>query len=684
MSRKKWIVKSGNKETATQIAEELGVSPYAALIASTRGIDTVERAKRFFGKENPKPVDPMDFPDMYLAVKRIQKALDEFERIAVYGDYDADGVTSTALLYSYLEMQGADVVYYVPNRHTEGYGLGYEAIDKLSRMGVKLIITVDNGISAVEEAKYINELEMELIITDHHLPSDTLPKAVAVVDPHREDCSLKFKDYAGVGVAYKLICALEGGENEVTESFIDLVTVGTVADVMPLIDENRETVRRGVASLDDPNRLGIQALLEVAGLAEKKINATSVAFGICPRINAAGRMGSADRAIRLLLSDDYDEAVMLAQEINDENTLRQQTEQEIFAQAVEQMNKNPEWQYQNVIVVAGEGWHDGVVGIVASRLVDKYGKPTLVITVDGENAKGSGRSIDGFNMYEALNNCPCLSHFGGHTLAAGIGLKTEDIDKFREEINAYSDTIEMPFPVQTIDFKLNPACVNTEMLETIEQLEPFGAGNPQPVFGLYNMTVTDIQPIGNGKHLRITLERNGVSLTAVKFRVTQAQLPFCRGDVVDAAVQLEANEYLGQLRVNILLKNLKLHDMVEEDLFASMRDFSMLMRGKDQGFDASLLLPQRETSVQIYKFIRSAGRWNYDIETLCHRLDLWAEDYGQAAVSVEAMLEMGILSKDENGGLIAPKTSEKVNLQDAPILKRLTELVKGSAQKAEW
>ncbi|HAY74030.1 MAG TPA: single-stranded-DNA-specific exonuclease RecJ, partial [Ruminococcaceae bacterium] len=314
----------------------------------------------------------MDFPDMYAAVKRIQKALDEFERIAVYGDYDADGVTSTALLYSYLEMQGADVVYYVPNRHTEGYGLSYEAIDKLSMMGVKLIITVDNGISAVEEAKYINELEMELVITDHHLPSDTLPQAVAVVDPHREDCNLEFKDYAGVGVAYKLICALEGEENGVTDSFVDLVTIGTVADVMPLIKENRELVRRGVQLIADSDRTGIQALIEVAGLSERRMTSTTVAFGICPRINAAGRMGSADRAIRLLLSEDYKEATALAQEINDENITRQQTEQEILNQAVAQIKNNPNWLYQNVLVVAGEGWHDGVVGIVASRLVEKY------------------------------------------------------------------------------------------------------------------------------------------------------------------------------------------------------------------------------------------------------------------------------------------------------------------------
>lgn len=680
MSRKKWIVRSGNKEDATMFAEKLGVSPYAALIASTRGINTIDGAREFFGLNERKSVDPMDFPDMYAAVKRIQKALDEFERIAVYGDYDADGVTSTALLYSYLEMQGADVVYYVPNRHTEGYGLSYEAIDKLSMMGVKLIITVDNGISAVDEAKYIRELEMELIVTDHHLPSEALPQAVAVVDPHRTDCNLKFKDYAGVGVAYKLICALEGEENGITDSFVDLVTVGTVADVMPLIKENRELVRRGVNMLADSDRIGIQALIEAAGLGSRKMTSTSVAFGICPRINAAGRMGSADRAIRLLLSDDYDEAMLLAQEINDENVTRQQTEQDILIQAVEQISENPEWQYQNVLVVAGEGWHDGVVGIVASRLVEKYGKPTLVITIDGDDAKGSGRSIEGFNLYDAISHCSgCLTHFGGHTLAAGIGLKATDIDAFRTAINDYSDTIEMPFPVQNIDFKLNPACVNTEMLETVEQLEPFGAGNPQPIFGLYNMTVTDIQSIGNGKHLRVVLERNGVSLQTVKFRTVQAEFPFVRGDVVDAAVGLEPNEYLGQIRVSILLKNIKLHDMVEEDLFSSMRDFSLLMRGRSDGFDPSLLIPQRETTAAVYRFIRSVGRWNYDTETLCHRLDLWAEDYGQVAVAIESMLEMGVLRRDENSGLSVPKTSEKVNLQDAPVLRRLRELSKESA-----
>lgn len=680
MSRKKWIVRSGNKEDATMFAEKLGVSPYAALIASTRGINTIDGAREFFGLNERKSVDPMDFPDMYAAVKRIQKALDEFERIAVYGDYDADGVTSTALLYSYLEMQGADVVYYVPNRHTEGYGLSYEAIDKLSMMGVKLIITVDNGISAVDEAKYIRELEMELIVTDHHLPSEALPQAVAVVDPHRTDCNLKFKDYAGVGVAYKLICALEGEENGITDSFVDLVTVGTVADVMPLIKENRELVRRGVNMLADSDRIGIQALIEAAGLGSRKTTSTSVAFGICPRINAAGRMGSADRAIRLLLSDDYDEAMLLAQEINDENVTRQQTEQDILIQAVEQISENPEWQYQNVLVVAGEGWHDGVVGIVASRLVEKYGKPTLVITIDGDDAKGSGRSIEGFNLYDAISHCSgCLTHFGGHTLAAGIGLKATDIDAFRTAINDYSDTIEMPFPVQNIDFKLNPACVNTEMLETVEQLEPFGAGNPQPIFGLYNMTVTDIQSIGNGKHLRVVLERNGVSLQTVKFRTVQAEFPFVRGDVVDAAVGLEPNEYLGQIRVSILLKNIKLHDMVEDDLFSSMRDFSLLMRGRSDGFDPSLLIPQRETTAAVYRFIRSVGRWNYDTETLCHRLDLWAEDYGQVAVAIESMLEMGVLRRDANSGLSVPKTSEKVNLQDAPVLRRLRELSKESA-----
>ncbi len=673
MSRKKWVVNSCDKEVATLIAEELNISPYAALIASARGVKTVEDAEEFFGMNESIPADPFDFPDMYKAVKRIKTALDNFERIAVYGDYDADGVTATALLYSYLEMQGADVVFAVPNRHTEGYGLSYSAIDNISRMGAKLIITVDNGISAVEEAEYIRQLEMDLIVTDHHLPSDVIPDAVAVVDPHREDCILPFKDYAGVGVAYKLICAIEGEENEVTESFLDLVTIGTIADVMPLKGENRSIVRRGTQLINDSDRVGIQALTEIAGLEGKTIKSGTVAFGLAPRINAAGRIGTADRAIRLLLSEDFDEATALASEINEDNVSRQQTEQEILNQAIEIIEANPAWKFDRVLVVSGENWHDGVIGIVASRLVEKYGKPTIVITENEDNtAKGSGRSVEGFSLYEAL--CACadvLDHYGGHTLAAGLGIVTDKIPDFREAINTYADTLDAFYPIQTIDFKINPSCVNTELLDVIESLEPFGAGNPQPVFGLYNMTLTDITPIGSGKHLRLTLRRGDATLNAVLFRMTQLDFPYIVGDVLDVAATFEPNEYLGQIRLNILVRNIKLHDMDDETLFDGIGKFDDVMSGRNTGQISAL--PDRDFIALVYKFIRSKGKWRYDNEILCKRLGLQADSYAKICVAVEALSELGTLVRDGDGNLTLPQENVKVNLNDAPVLKRFNK-----------
>lgn len=673
MSRKKWIVNNCDKEVATLIAEELNLSPFAALIASARGIKNIEDAEEFFGINESVPADPFDFPDMYKAVKRIKTALDNFERIAVYGDYDADGVTATALLYSYLEMQGADVVFAVPNRHTEGYGLNYSAIDNISRMGAKLIITVDNGISAVEEAEYIRQLEMDLIVTDHHLPSDVIPDAVAVVDPHREDCILDFKDYAGVGVAYKLICALEGEENEVTESFLDLVTIGTVADVMPLKGENRSIVRRGTQLINDSDRVGIQALTEAAGLEGKTIKSGTVAFGIAPRINAAGRIGTADRAIRLLLSDDYDEATALATEINEDNVSRQQTEQEILNQAVEIIDANPSWKYDRVLVVSGENWHDGVIGIVASRLVEKYGKPTIVITESDDNtAKGSGRSVEGFSLYDAL--CACedvLDHYGGHTLAAGLGLNIENIPELRRAINSYADGVEAFYPVQNIDFKINPSCVNAELLDVIESLEPFGAGNPQPIFGLYNMTLTEITPIGSGKHLRLTFRRGETTLSAVLFRMTQLDFPYIAGDVVDVAATFEPNEYLGQIRLNILVRNIKLHDMDDNILFEEIGRFDDIMSGRNTEHISAL--PDRDFIARVYKFIRSKGKWRYDNEILCKRLGLKAEDYAKVCVAVEALSELGTLVRDGDGNFTLPQENIKVNLNDAPVLKRIKE-----------
>lgn len=672
MSRKRWQVRQYDKNRVAEIAETLNISPYAALLASARNINDTKTAREFFGMAEPAAADPMSFPDMEKAVTRIRAALDNFERIAVYGDYDADGVTAVALLYSYLELQGADAVYYVPDRHTQGYGLNFGSVDEICRMGAKLIITVDNGISAVDEAKYIKELEMDLIITDHHLPSETLPEAVAVVDPHLDTAGLSFRDYAGVGVAYKLICALEGGENETTDSFLDLAAIGTIADVMPLRNENREIVRRGLELINDPDRAGLRALRDVAGLEERYISSTTASFGIAPRLNAAGRMGSAERAVRLLLTDDYDEAHELAAEINDDNIRRQATEKEIFELASARIESAEDMKYSRVLVVEGEGWHDGVIGIVASRLVEKYGRPAIVITVAGDKAKGSGRSIEGFNLYDAL--CACadvLTHHGGHMLAAGLGVETSMIDEFRKRINSYAAGMQTPVPVQYIDFKINPASAGTAILDAIDMLEPFGTSNPQPVFGLYDMEITDIRPVGGGKHLRLTLKRDTAVLAALLFRTAQVDFAYTAGDRVDIAAVFERNEYLGQTRLSIIIRNIKPHGVNDDVLFERMDEFSALMRSEFERFGRENTLPDRELIAGVYKLIRSRGVWRFDNEMLCFRLGRPAEDYAKVSVAVEALLQLGTLTRDDEGNLTLPENPVRVNLDDAPVLIKI-------------
>lgn len=477
MRRKKWVVAKTNKDLAASTAQELSIDPLAALLVTSRGFDDINSIGEFFDPDAPLSLDPFSIKDMDLAAERINRAIDDFELICVFGDYDADGVTATALLYSYLEARGANVIRYVPDRLTEGYGLNIAALEQLAESGVKLIVTVDNGVSAVKEAARAKELGVSLVITDHHKVGDELPEADAVVDPHRPDCPSGFKEMAGVGVAFKLVCALEGAEEDMLlAEYGDLVALGTIGDVVTLTGENRIMVRRGLRMMNEEPRPGISALAEAAGCADKPFTASSAAFTICPRINAAGRMGTAHKALDLLLCDDDDSAQLLAEEINQLNIQRQRTETEIFAQAAAAIESNPAVRDGKIIVVDGEGWHQGVVGIVAARITERYGRPSVVISRDGENAKGSCRSIEGFSIYDAIESVSdCLEHFGGHTLAAGVGLRSENIDEFRRRINEYAADKEMPFAVQRIDCRIQPASISLDMLSSLSLLEPFGA-----------------------------------------------------------------------------------------------------------------------------------------------------------------------------------------------------------------
>ena len=513
MILRKWEVRPLDKERAAAFAQTYGVPFFLAMLMNIRGLDDAVHLREFLGEGEPLS-DPFLLKDMDKAAARITRAVDNMEKIAVYGDYDADGVTSTAMLYSYLETRGADVIFYIPQREGEGYGMNIGAVEYLKEQGVSLIVTVDNGISSVQEVARANELGIDVVVTDHHRPQEILPDAVAVVDAYRPDDTSPYKHFSGVGIAFKLLMALEDGAGDVEdllEAYSDLAAIGTIGDIVPLTGENRTLIRAGLERLSQSDRPGVQALLENAGIAGKALTSTNVAFTLVPRINATGRMGAPERAVRLLISGYEEEAEVLSEEICADNEERRRVEAEIAEAAFANIEAKG-YMKDRVVVVDGENWHHGVIGIVASRVTERCGKPCMIISRGETEAKGSGRSIEGFSLFDAI--CACgdlLIKFGGHPMAAGITLKPENIEAFRKRINQYAAEHfpQMPTQTVTLDCKLNPAALSVSMAQSLTQLEPFGNGNPQPVFGLFNMELSNVTPVGGGGHLRLTLEKNG-------------------------------------------------------------------------------------------------------------------------------------------------------------------------------
>ena len=436
MGFKKWIVADHDKELAKELAEECDVDPIVALIASSRGYDDPTDLEQFLSLE-PVFSDPRHTADILIAAEIVNAAIEDGVKIAVYGDYDCDGVTATALLYNYLTSRNADCIYYIPDRFNEGYGMNEEAVKKLYNEGVKLIITVDNGISAIKEIQLAKSLGMDVVVTDHHLPGDVLPNADAVVDPHRKVCPSSFKEICGAEVAFRLICVMENKEpEELLPYFADILSLAVLGDIMPLTAENRSIVKYGVEKLKTAPATGLSALMSVAGLEKKSLDATKIAFTLTPRINASGRMGDAKRAVELLISQNMMSALGIANEIDSDNSLRQQTEKKILAEVQKQI-EDKGYENQRVIVCSGYDWHAGVIGIVAARVAERYSKPAIMITVDSDGlAHGSGRGVEGFSLFDAINQCKeLLTKFGGHEQAAGISLREENFDLFRDEIN---------------------------------------------------------------------------------------------------------------------------------------------------------------------------------------------------------------------------------------------------------
>lgn len=674
MIRKQWQIIEYDKDLAAQIAQDHNLNPFAALLATSRGLVHDNDVSEFFNDVNADLMDPYDLPDMEAAVRRLEKAIEDFEPILIFGDYDADGVTATALLYSYLETSGANVQAYIPDRLTEGYGLSTEAVHIIKNKGAKIIVTVDNGVSAIEEAKLISSLGMELIVTDHHKPKDVLPEAVAVIDPHRADCTCSFVDFAGVGVAFKLVCALDGGDPyELLHEFGDLLAIGTVGDIVPLVGENRILVKKGLEAINNFPRTGVQALLEVAGAGEKVMNSGGIAFTLCPRINAAGRMGSAERALECLLTEDEEHAEELAREINDENILRREIEEGITDKVEQLFAVYPERRFDRIIVVEGDGWHSGVIGIVASRLAHKYGRPCIVIAKEGVTARGSGRSIEGFSLYDALNNVSgLLTHFGGHPLAAGFEIAVENISDFRKALNEYAAQRMMPFPVQRIDFKLNLKSVEIDLVNAVSVLEPYGAKNPQPIFGLFSMNLESFQPVSQGKHTRIQISKGNNKTNAIIFNYATDTFPYEKGDIIDLAVTLENNEYRGTVSVNTRVQNIRVSSLNEEKLLFGLRLYESYKRKERLPSSLyELIFPDREFFASVYRKIKDDNICLVDLDKLCYKIQ---DDGGRIAaviVAVDVMLEMGLISKDGNGKLIVSAVNSKVNLEDSEILNNL-------------
>ncbi len=677
MKRKQWFVLPSDKELTADIAEQYDIEPFLAHLLVSRGItDDTEIEDFCFGES--MLTDPFELRDMDKAVERINEALSKGEKIAVYGDYDADGVTAAALLTLYFKSLGTEVITYIPDRNAEGYGLNMKAVKSLAEEGVQLIVTVDNGISAFKEAQYIKELGMDLVITDHHKATSEIPVAVAVVNPHRLDCPSSYKDFCGVGVAFKLICALnEGDDEEMLSRYADIVTVGTIGDVMSLTGENRKIVKAGLELINKGENAGLSALKEVSGVKDKTLGSTSVAFSLVPRINAIGRMSHAKKALDLLLCEDKEQALILAREIDVSNALRQEKEREIIEQVRKQIEASPEILNQRLLIFSGENWHGGVIGIVAARLVSAYGKPCIVITDDGKEAKGSARSIDGFSLYDAVSSAAeLLEHYGGHVLAAGFGMKSENLSAFKEAMYEYAKTVEMPFAQNIIDCKLRAEVVDADILPLIASLEPFGQGNPQPVFGLFGVEITGIQPIGGGKHLRLSVRKNGSTVTAVFFGETVSSFPYQTGDRVDLAVRLERNEYMSQVKVGVYIKDIRMSGTDDLRYLKSVRLYEKLMRKevltKKQ---AQFLQITRDEIAEVYRYIKKCGEWKGDFDVLCYRLGDDGASACKILTAIEVLSELGILRKDKDG-VFLEDTDKKVNLEDSALLSYVGSLIK--------
>ncbi len=654
-----------------------GYAPLTAMVLSARGIQNPAQAQAMLNC-SCQMADPFLMKDMDLAAGRLGLAMTRGEKIAIFGDYDVDGITSTCLLTHFLRRHGADVVSYIPGRIEEGYGLNAIAIHQLHEEGVKLIVTVDCGITAVAEAQLCKQLGIDLVITDHHECKDTLPEAVAVVDPHRPDCRYPHHNLCGVGVAFKLASALCGSQEEVLRDYADMVCLGTVADVMPLLGENRAFVARGLEALRNTKRPGLAALMTECNCAPEKITASAIGFMLAPRINAAGRMGQIDLAVDLFLTEDPHQARNLARSLCELNRQRQAVESEIFQQAIQMLpvDKQPE-----AIVLADERWHQGVVGIVASRIAEEYCCPTFLICLDGEHGKASSRSYGGFNLFSSLTALsPLLESYGGHELAAGFTIRRDQITAFREAVCALAADFYVdngPRTVLDADCVITPELLTVKGIDALSALEPCGNSCPRPILVMENMLIERISLVGGGRHMRLRLRHGNHSINAICFSTTPDIASIETGDLVDVAFQPQINEFRGERTVQMNITDIRPSCNADCGLDAGL--YRKLRLGHLTAGEAAALLPDRSTLGNVWRYLASFDRVRETPDCLCRKIVRRCGaplELAQMLTCMDIFADVGLLHFQRQGKylLLQPVANHaKADLQQSVTMQRILQ-----------
>ncbi len=678
MLYRSWQIGEPKADEVEALHEALGLPRLVCGVLCARGVTRPSDAGALCGEGAPL-CDPMRLAGMEKAVERIRHSIDTGERIVVFGDYDVDGVTATALLFTYLDSVGADVYYKLPSRDEEGYGLSVPAVELMASKGVRLIITVDNGVSAVESIQYARGKGIDVVVTDHHLPPQTLPQAVAIVDPQLPGDDSPCGMLSGAGVAFYLIAALIGcAPDDIAPDFIDLAAVGTVADIMPLVGENRRIVKKGLALLRDCARPGLAALIEACGLDGRELTAENISFGIAPRLNAAGRMDRANAALELLLSEDPDEARELAAGLEAQNAARQKAEQDILASVLAAIDADPSYGSDRILVVSGRGYHPGVIGIVASRVVERFGKPAIIISIDAAGeGRGSGRSIEGLSLYNAIAACETLLiRFGGHALAAGLSVREENIPALRREINLWAARAYpvLERPALRVDMRVRLDALNEREVESLSRLAPFGNGNPAPLFLVENAVIEGVYALSEGRHTRLRLRQGDGVLYAAFFGKGPETLGYAVGDAVDAAVSLSVFEGKNGPLVSARVRELRPAGLDDAYLEGTALFEALCCGAPLSEAQRALLRPARDDAVAVYRLLAKTpgGVPAEDMRPVFAKLG--GANAGKTLVSLEALRELSLAAAfDTPQGRrwrLVP-ASGKRDLMSAPIFRKL-------------